>query len=130
VGSLNFAPVLFVSLFGGLWAMVMLFGAYVTSRRPVLMVAGSAVLLVVVSVITLDHTRVFAVTSAPWIAVVIAFVLSQPSAISQWRTLLVVEAMAWIVPPLVLQGVDQIYVGALNSLDQWIMFLSLYMPGA
>lgn len=128
VGAVNFGPIFIASLFAGLWALVVLTVSIQNSRRSLFLMGSAFLLLIIVSTVTLDHTRVFAMISLPALALMIVFILSSKGVPNDRRLLLVVESMAWIVPPVVLEGVDTIYVGPMNVLDHWIMFFQSYVP--
>jgi hypothetical protein len=128
VGAVNFGPVFLASLFAGLWAVVVLVLTMQTSRKSLMLIGLALLLLVVVSTVTLDHTRVFAMISLPVLALLVVYVLSSKGIPHDRRLLIVVESMAWIIPPLVVEGVETIYVGPLNVLDHWIMFVQGNVP--
>lgn len=127
-GAVGFAPVFVLSLFAGLWVIVVLGFVLTPERRRRLLLGASLAIAVAFSVITLDHTRVFVMVSIPLISILIVSVLSNERATSQPQLLLVAEAMAWIVVPMTLQGTDNVYVDPMNFLDQGIMFLQQLVP--
>jgi hypothetical protein len=127
-GAVGFAPVFALSLFAGLWVIVVLAFVLTPARRSRLLLGASLAIAILFSVITLDHTRVFVMVSIPLISVLIVSVLSNDRATSQPHLLLVAEAMAWIVVPMTLQGTDTVYVDPMNFLDQGIMFIQQLVP--
>jgi hypothetical protein len=129
VGAMNFGPALLLSLFAGLWAVVILALTLPADNRRRLLLALGLAVPALSAVITMDHTRVFVITTVPIVAILIVTVLSTREVTSQWRLVLLVEAMAWIVVPINIQGTDVVYVDPMNFLDQWIIFLQNALPG-
>jgi len=122
--SANYFPILFYSLFAGLWALVV----FTVTRRQSLRQQGVLIAVIgslfLFSAVTLDHTRVFSLIALPLVALLIVAVSSSTSRRDQ-QMLRVVEGVAWLaVPILVLTNPDgETYLTPLNALDHWIMFI-------
>jgi hypothetical protein len=123
VGAVNFGPAFLASLFAGLWAFVIL--AVVLQgrefRRWAPIVAAIA-LLVVSATVTVDHTRVFAMSSIPVLALLVVAVLHRAVDASM-AAIVAAEFMAWVIVPMNVQGTNVVYVDPMNALDQWLTLL-------
>lgn len=122
-GAINFGPAFLASMFAGLWAFVIL-ALILQPRDPRRwsLIVGSIALLAVSATVTVDHTRVFAMTSVPLIALLVVAVLNRADS-GSLSAIIAAEFMAWIIVPLNIQGTDVVYVDPLNALDQWLTLL-------
>ena len=116
ITTVNYFPILLVSLFAGAWAIVVA-GFIVRSRQGrVLLIA--AALVASYSLVFTDQTRIFVLLSFPSLALLTVFVLRrfESNAIAMRG----IEALAWIVTPVLLwtdsDGVGRVqYLGALDA---------------
>lgn len=122
VGSLNFAPILLYSLFAGVWAVVILALLIVPSNRDRLLLASAIAIPGFVAVITLDHTRVFVMMTIPLVALMIVYVLSSQQVRAFASLPIMLEALAWMMVPVTIQGTSTVYVDSTNFLDMTIVF--------
>lgn len=130
VGVVNFGPAFLLSLFAGLWGVVALTITLLrTHREKYFFIAAIAVPLIMAT-ITLDHTRVFATVTTPIVAIMVVVVMSAHGSVVPRQAKFMAEALAWVVVPITLQGIDVIYVDPINMLDQWIMFAPKLLPFA
>lgn len=118
--TVNFGPVLLLSLFAGLWALVVIGVLRLPARARVLVVLAF-VLCLIPMVVAADHTRIFVMCSTVPLLMLAADVLNG-SDVSR-RELVIVEAMAWIVVPLfVWTSYDAGYLQHTGVYDLWVMF--------
>lgn len=123
IGAINFGPAFLASMFAGLWAFVILVLVLLQREtRRVSLVVGAIALLTVTAIVTVDHTRVFAMASVPLIAVIVVAVLNRVDS-GNIVAIIVAEFMAWVIVPLNIQGTDVVYVDPMNALDQWLTLL-------
>lgn len=123
IGSVNFGPIFMYSLFASVWAVVFLAFLILegSQNRILLMLAMS--IPVLMSIVTLDHTRVFVMMTVPLVAIFIVYVLSSPR-IEVFSPLpILIELLAWVMVPITIQGTSSVYVDSLNPLDMTIIFL-------
>lgn len=120
--SINFGPVLLLSLFAGLWAVVVL-GVLRLPLRPRLIMILSFVLCLVPMTLAADHTRIYVLCSLVPLMMLVADLLRGSDVTS--RELIVVEAAAWVVVPLIVwtSGEGAGYLQHPGSYDEWVMFL-------
>ena len=122
VTSVNFWAVLLLSLFAGSWGLVVFMGLSVQRREQLFLLTAFFVCLLP-AVITLDHTRVFVMSSLMALSIMtVAFARSSDSIGS--KEYIYVEALAWLILPLtVWVGMDATpYLHNVGSLDQLIIF--------
>lgn len=116
VTTVNYFPILLVSLFAGAWAIVI--GAFlVRSPRGRLLLIAAAV-VASYSLVFTDQTRIFVLLSFPSVALLTVYVLRKYEASP--RAIRGIEAMAWIITPVLLwtdsDGVGRVqYLGALDA---------------
>ena len=131
IGAINFGPVLLMSLFAGLWAVVL--AVLVQQRHRTTIVAWTFALGIpaLLTLIALDHTRVFAITTLPLTVLLISAFVSRPDLVGGTTTVIAIECVAWIIVPLrVMTSPDgPSYIMDMRALDQWVMFMSHVMHG-
>jgi hypothetical protein len=122
IGSVNFGPIFVYSLFAGVWAIVILAFLIVDGSRNRILFALSLAIPVFISIVTLDHTRVFVMMTVPLVAILIVYVLSSPKVAAFSPLPILIETLAWIMVPVTIQGTSTVYVDSLNFLDINIIF--------
>ncbi len=128
VGSINFGPVLLLSFFAGAWAIIILTLLIPDTWRRRSYLLAALLIPALFAVITLDHTRVFIMVTIPLVAISTVVVLSH-SRFSQNRDLMIlIEAFAWIMIPMTVQGTEVVYVDGFNVLDIGIILLQKLIP--
>lgn len=122
VTSVNFWAVLFLSLFAGSWGLVVATSLSVQRRQQFLLLAAF-LLCLIPALITLDHTRVFVMSSVMALSIItVAFARSSETFKS--KESIYVEVLAWVIVPIsVWVGMDATpYLHPVGSLDQLIIF--------
>lgn len=122
VGSVNFAPIFVYSLFAGVWAIVVLSYLLLDSIKSRLLLVLAILIPTLMSIVTLDHTRVFVMMTVPLVAILIIFVLASPRIESFAPMPALIESLAWVMVPVTIQGTSTVYVDSLNPLDMSIVF--------
>lgn len=128
--AINFGPAFVISLFCGFWIFVIFaFRIVATWRRRLLLLAAIALPLLM-SVITLSQTRVFAMMTLPLVMLLVLVALNSPQLASIPIVLIAAEALAWLVVPLHLDMSPEhgIVIFSLNSADNLVMLL-VYLTG-
>jgi len=112
--------------FAGLWVLVIQTLVNPGRRAICHQWAVPLAVLFLWSIITLDHTRVFILTSLPVVMVLMAVYLSVPRSADNRSIRLLVEAAAWIVVPVrILTSPDgPTFIMDVNVLDHWVMWIS------
>jgi len=128
VGSINFGPVLLLSFFAGAWAVVILTLMIPDTWRRRSYLLAALLIPAIFAVITLDHTRVFIMVTIPLVAISTVIVLSHPRFSRNRELMILIEALAWIMIPMTVQGTDVVYVDGFNVLDMGIMLLPQLIP--
>lgn len=126
LGSFNLLPVAIMGAFAGLWVLVIQTLVNPGRRTICHQWAVPLAVLFLWSIITLDHTRVFILTSLPVVMVLMAVYLSVPRSPDNRSIRLLVEAAAWIVVPVrILTSPDgPTFIMDVNVLDHWVMWIS------
>lgn len=122
VTSVNFWSVLLLSLFAGSWGLVVVTGLSVQRRQQFTLFVAFLTCLVP-ALITLDHTRVFVMSSLMALSIItVAFARSSNSI--RPKEFIYVEALAWLIVPItVWVSMDATpYLHPVGSLDQLIIF--------
>lgn len=122
VTSINFWAVLLLSLFAGSWGLIVVTALSLEKRQKSILFFAF-VLCFFPSLIVLDHTRVFVMTSMMALSIItVAFVSSKE--IFSKKEFYYVEALAWLIVPVsVWVGMDGTpYLNPVGSLDQLIIF--------
>jgi len=122
VTSVNFWAVFLLSLFAGSWGLIVVVSLSVRRKQQVVLFAAF-LLCLIPAVFTLDHTRVFVMTSMLSLSI-ITVVFARSTDLFSSRDFVYVEALAWLVVPLsVWVGMDGTpYLHNVGSLDQLIIF--------
>jgi hypothetical protein len=94
----------------------------VDGSRNRILFALSLAIPVFISIVTLDHTRVFVMMTVPLVAILIVYVLSSPKVAAFSPLPISIETLAWIMVPVTIQGTSTVYVDSLNFLDINIIF--------
>lgn len=126
VTSANFWAVFLLSLFAGSWALVVATAFSVNRRRQIYFLGGIGICLLP-ALVTLDHTRVFVMTSMISLTLItIAFARTIET--SKSRNVIIVESMAWLIVPMsVWVGMDGTpYLNPAGSIDQFIIFINQF----
>ncbi len=122
VSGTNFLPIFVYSLFASSWALVLSIFLEVNRRAKFQLVLSFLVCLVP-AYLAIDHTRVFVLTSAPAIALLIVATIwklhDQPAI-----RLTLVEVIAWVCVPVIFwTGMDgRPYLQHTGWIDLFIMF--------
>jgi hypothetical protein len=122
VTSVNFWAVFLLSLFAGSWGLIVVVSLSVRRKQQAILFVAF-LLCLIPAVLTLDHTRVFVMTSMLSLSIItVAFARSIDLFSS--RDFVYVEVLAWLVVPLsVWVGMDGTpYLHNVGSLDQLIIF--------
>lgn len=122
VGSINFGPILLYSFFAGTWAVVILVLGLPSSVKTRVLLFLAFALPMAIAIITLDHTRVFVMTTIPLVAISIVVVLSSERYSRQRSLMFLTECLAWILVPVSIQGTVT-NVDSTNPLDMTIIFV-------
>lgn len=121
VSTVNFGPVLLLSLFAGLWALVVVGLLRLQLRQRLLMLLAFALCLVPMAVAA-DHTRIYVLCALVPLLMLTADVLRGGDVTG--HELVLVEAMAWLVVPLFVwtssDGTG--YLQHTGVYDLWVMF--------
>jgi len=122
VTSVNFWAVFLLSLFAGSWGLIVVVSVSVRRKQQVILFTAF-LLCLIPAVLTLDHTRVFVMTSMLSLSI-ITVVFARSTDLFSSRDFVYVEALAWLIVPLsVWVGMDGTpYLHNVGSLDQLIMF--------
>lgn len=126
VGSINHFPILLLSLFAGLWGIVLVSFFILKSVRERILLIGAFALPTVAAVTTLAQSRVFVLSTVPITMLMIIVVLSNVDVSRNSLLLGVIEGIAWIIVPLhlyVSTTTEQALITTTNALDFNIMFL-------
>lgn len=124
VTSINFGAVFLLSLFAGLWALVIYVYLGTPRKRKHFLILAFLVCFLP-AFITLDHTRVFVMVSFMGLMLLIVSVSQRGFKLPR-RAGNLIEVMAWIVVPIsVWVGMDgSPYLYQVGSLDQLIIFMN------
>lgn len=122
VTSVNFWAVFLLSLFAGSWGLIVVTTLSVRRKQQATLFAAF-VLCLLPAVLTLDHTRVFVMTSMLSLSVMTVVFARSANQLSR-KDFVYVEALAWLIVPLsVWVGMDGTpYLHNVGSLDQLIIF--------
>ena len=122
VTSVNFWAVFLLSLFAGSWGLIVVTTLSVRRKQQTTLFAAF-VLCLIPAVFTLDHTRVFAMTSMLSLSIITVVFARSAHQFSR-KDFVYVEALAWLVVPIsAWVGMDGTpYLHNVGSLDQLIIF--------
>lgn len=126
IGSINHFPILLLSLFAGLWAVVLLVFYNENLRSRLLLLAGLAI-ATLAAFTTLAQSRVFVMVTLPIMIVFILVIFTDKKIAKNSRLLFVVEGIAWVIVPIhlyVSTTSGQSLITTTNALDFNIMFWS------
>lgn len=126
IGSINHFPILLLSLFAGLWAVVLVAFFLLKSVRERIMLIGAFALPALAAVTTLAQSRVFVMSTVPITMVMVVVVMSNMDVARNSVLLGVIEGIAWVVVPLhlyVSTTTGQALITTTNALDFNIMLL-------
>jgi hypothetical protein len=123
--SVNHFPVLLMSLFAGLWVIIVLCFTLTSNRRQRMLLMLAILIPFLGCIITLAQTRVFVMTALPLTALAIVVCLSHKWNSTGLKFLLVAEAAAWLVVPqhLYISPGFGAHIFPTNALDYSIMFV-------
>jgi hypothetical protein len=122
VTSVNFWAVFLLSLFAGSWGLIVVTTLSVRRKQQATLLAAF-VLCLIPAVFTLDHTRVFVMTSMLSLSIITVVFARSVNQFGR-KDFVYVEALAWLIVPLsAWVGMDGTpYLHNVGSLDQLIMF--------
>ena len=124
VTSINFWPVLLLSLFAGSWGLITYVFLQLNSKQRVLISIAFMVCLVP-AILTLDHTRVFVIASMMSLSIITVASFNSGSVEIKGNRMWI-EAMAWLIVPVsVWASMDGTpYLHPVGALDQFIIFVN------
>jgi len=122
ITSVNFWAVFLLSLFAGSWGLIVVVSLSARRKQRVILLAAFFLCLIP-ALFTLDHTRVFVMTSILSLTIITA-VFARSTELFSSRDFVYVEALAWLIVPVsIWVGMDGTpYLHNVGSLDQLIMF--------
>ena len=118
--ALNTGPLLLWSLFAGFWVVVAYVWLVMADRRQQVLMAAAVAIPLLLTVVTLDRPRVFAMTSIPVVLMLAVLFANRMSTLADRRLKLALESVLWLATPLIFWGDELFNLGAVDRLIVYV----------